>query len=216
MVLADNGGMEIAGLVGEFVEKYRGGAAPLVEVGDVVLRGVAEPVNGQVAGESMGELVEILFATMRAAPGVGVAAPQVGIPLRVAVLGDPAPVAEEVAVARSRRPLAEFAIVNPAYEADGEEVGFYEGCLSMPGYQAVVWRPESVIATYEDLDGVSHTERLSGWPARIFQHETDHLSGTIYIDKAVTRSITTNANLQKWWSQPTPAEASQALGFTLP
>ncbi|MFJ4651226.1 peptide deformylase [Nocardia sp. NPDC088792] len=208
--------MEIAGLVGEFVEKYRGGAAPLVEVGDAVLRRGAEPVNGQVESGLLGEMVEILFATMRAAPGVGVAAPQVGIPLQVAVIGDPAEVAEEVAVARGRRPLAEFTIIDPTYTADGDEVGFYEGCLSMPGYQAVVRRPESIIATYQDVDGGRHSERLTGWPARIFQHETDHLSGVIYIDKADTRSITTNANLQKWWSQPTPAEAAQTLGFTLP
>ncbi|MFE3192615.1 peptide deformylase [Nocardia sp. NPDC059240] len=205
--------METTALVAELVEKYRGGPAPLVQVGDPVLRQVAEPVAGQLGAELLGELVEILFATMRAAPGVGVAAPQIGIPLRVAVLGDPAEVSEEVAVARGRRPLPEFVIVNPEYTADADEIGFYEGCLSMPGYQAVVHRPESVLATYTDLDGVRHTDRLTGWPARIFQHETDHLAGIVYLDKAQTRSVTTNDTLKERWGQPTPAAAAQALGF---
>lgn len=209
-------GMETAGLVAELVAAYRGGPAPLVQMGDPVLRRVAETVDGQVGAELLGELVEILFATMRSAPGVGVAAPQIGIPLRVAVLGDPAGVAEEVAVARGRRPLPEFTIINPAYTAEGDEVGFYEGCLSMPGYQAVVARPESIRATYEDLDGTRHTQQLTGWPARIFQHETDHLAGIVYIDKAQTRSVTTNEHLQQRWAQPTPAEAARALGFPLP
>lgn len=208
-------GMETVGLVAELVEKFRGGPAPLVQMGDPVLRRVAEPVDGQLGAELLGELVEILFATMRSAPGVGVAAPQIGIPLQVAVLGDPAGVAEEVAVARGRRPLPEFVIVNPQYTAESGEVGFYEGCLSMPGYQGVVHRPESVLATYDDLKGVRHTDRLIGWPARIFQHETDHLAGIVYIDRAQTRSVTTNENLQQHWAQPTPAEAAQALGFSL-
>ncbi|MFF2554489.1 peptide deformylase [Nocardia sp. NPDC058058] len=208
--------MEIAELVTELVEKYRGAAAPLVEVGDPVLRAVGEPVNGQVGMELLRELAEILFATMHAAPGVGVAAPQIGIPLRMAVLGDSAAVPEEVATARGRRPLPEFTIINPTYTADGDEIAFYEGCLSMPGYQAVVARPESIMATYQDLDGVQHTERLTGWAARIFQHETDHLHGIIYIDKADTRSLTTNDNLRDRWADPTPVRASRALGFSLP
>ncbi|GAB2561276.1 peptide deformylase [Nocardia heshunensis] len=208
--------METAELVAELVETYRGGPAPLVQVGDPVLRRVAEPVDGQVGAELLGELVEILFATMAAAPGVGVAAPQIGIPLRVAVLGDPADVSEEVALARGRRPLPELVVVNPRYTADADEIGFYEGCLSMPGYQAVVPRPESVVATYQDLHGVLHTDRLTGWPARIFQHETDHLAGIVYLDKAQTRSISTNDNLRERWAQPSPAEAARALGFSLP
>lgn len=209
------GGMETVGLVAELVAKYRGGPAPLVLMGDPVLRRVAEPVDGQLGADLLGELVQIMFATMRSAPGVGVAAPQIGIPLRVAVLGDAAGVAEEVAVARGRWPLPEFVIVNPEYTADADEVGFYEGCLSMPGYQAVVHRSESVLATYQDLDGVRHTDRLTGWPARIFQHETDHLAGVVYIDKARTRSVTTTENLQQRWAQPTPTEAARALGFPL-
>ncbi|WP_405485889.1 peptide deformylase [Nocardia sp. NBC_00511] len=208
--------METARLVAELVEKYRGGPAPLVQVGDPVLRRVAETVDGQVDDDLLRELVEIMFATMRDAPGVGVAAPQIGIPLRIAVLGDPAEVAAEVAQARGRRPLAEFTIINPEYAADGPEIAFYEGCLSMPGYQAVVHRPESVTATYEDLDGVRHTERFTGWPARIFQHETDHLAGAIYIDKAETRSLATNDNYTQHWAQPTPERAAAALDFPLP
>ncbi|WP_225731351.1 MULTISPECIES: peptide deformylase [unclassified Nocardia] len=206
--------MEIAELIADLVAAHRGGPAPLVLVGDPVLRREAQPVAGQIDSALLRELADIMFATMRAAPGVGVAAPQIGIPLRMAVLGDPATGLDpEVAAARKRRPLPEFTILDPSYTADGAPVGFYEGCLSMPGFQAVVRRPESIVASYTDLDGARHTERLTGWPARIFQHETDHLAGTIYIDRALTRSITTNAALQERWAQPTPAAAAEALGF---
>ncbi|MEU0869508.1 peptide deformylase [Nocardia brasiliensis] len=208
--------MNVTDMVAELLDKYRGGVAPLTSMGDPVLRRPADPVTGQIDTTVLKELSELMLATMHATRGVGLAAPQIGIPLRIAVIGDTAEVPEEVATARKRIPVPDITIVNPAYTATGDPVGFYEGCLSMPGYQAVVPRPETVQAEYDDLDGVRHAQQITGWPARIFQHETDHLDGTIYIDKALTRSLAANETYLSRWAQPTPVEAAGALGFSLP
>ena len=88
-------------------------------------------------------------------------------------------------------------IINPSYEPIGTETrSFYEGCLSFDGYQAVRKRWLDITARWQDEDGKQHEEHLHGWPARIFQHETDHLSGELYIDKAEIRSLATNENLE--------------------
>ena len=98
------------------------------------------------------------------------------------------------------REAAEFpfhVIINPSYEPIGTETrSFYEGCLSFDGYQAVRKRWLDITARWQDEDGKQHEEHLHGWPARIFQHETDHLSGELYIDKAEIRSLATNENLE--------------------
>ena len=93
---------------------------------------------------------------------------------------------------------------------------FYEGCLSFDGYQAVRKRWLDITARWQDEDGKQHEEHLHGWPARIFQHETDHLSGELYIDKAEIRSLATNENLEDFWcDDPVPNEAAAELGFEL-
>ncbi|MEV6286895.1 peptide deformylase [Kribbella sp. NPDC051770] len=198
------------------VELYRDDVAPIVALGDPVLRQQAEPYDGQLGDELLGEFVELLQRTMRAAPGVGVAAPQVGISLRMAVMEDPAPVPDEVAEARERYPLEFFTAINPSYEAVGRTLrGFYEGCLSMPGYTAVVNRPLKVDAVYTDVAGERVKRELSGWQARIFQHETDHLSGVVYVDKLEPRSLATAANYANRWADPVPTKAARELGFHL-
>ena len=108
-------------------------------------------------------------------------------------------------------------IINPSYEPIGTETrSFYEGCLSFDGYQAVRKRWLDITARWQDEDGNKHEEHLHGWPARIFQHETDHLSGELYIDQAEIRSLTTNENLEDFWCEdPVPTEAAAELGFEL-
>lgn len=118
------------------------------------------------------------------------------------------------------REAAEFpfhVIINPSYEPIGTETrSFYEGCLSFDGYQAVRKRWLDITARWQDEDGKQHEEHLHGWPARIFQHETDHLSGELYIDKAEIRSLATNENLEDFWcDDPVPNEAAAELGFEL-
>jgi peptide deformylase len=190
---------------------------PIVAAGDPVLRIPAAPYEGQLTSEQLNRLIEAMRETMHAAPGVGLAAPQVGIPLRLAVLEDPAEVSDEVRETRARVPLPFRVLVNPTYEPVGEpKAAFYEGCLSVPGWQAVVIRPAAVHLRGQDGHGRELDEEVTGWPARIVQHETDHLDGTLYIDRAITRSLSSTEALLERWAQPTPATAAHALGFEFP
>ncbi|MEV5320547.1 peptide deformylase [Streptomyces sp. NPDC052687] len=205
--------------VAEQVEELLAAEGPLtvLAAGDPVLRRPAEPFDGQLEPALLARFVEALRRTMHAAPGVGLAAPQVGIGLRIAVLEDPAPVPEEVRRARGRVPLPFRVLVNPSYEpVGGERAAFFEGCLSVPGWQAVVARPARVRLTGADEHGRAVDEVVSGWPARIVQHETDHLDGVLYLDRAEPRSLSSHQAVAERWNQPTPEEAARALGFPLP
>jgi len=207
---------DIKDQITKLVEEHRDGVAPIVSLGDPVLRQVAEPFDGQVDDKLLTEFVELMRRTMLAAPGVGLAGPQIGVPVRIAVLEDPATVSEEVAEARHRYPLEFFAAINPTYRAAGHKRrGFYEGCLSMPGYTGVVNRYYAVEVTYTDPTGKPHHNSFEGWQARIVQHETDHLHGTVYVDKLETRSLSTTENYLKNWNDPIPTRAAQALRFRL-
>ncbi|NEA93809.1 peptide deformylase [Actinospica acidiphila] len=193
------------------------GPLPIVAAGHPVLRRPTAPYDGQLGDALLTRFVRALRVTMRAAPGVGLAAPQVGVGLRIAVIEDPAPVPEEVRIARGREPQPFRVLVNPAYEAVGSErAAFFEGCLSVPGYQAVVARHAAVRLTGQDERGRALDEEFTGWPARIVQHETDHLDGTLYPDRAEPRSLSCNAAAARYWGQPTAEEAARALGFDLP
>ncbi|MGW1242282.1 peptide deformylase [Streptomyces bobili] len=194
-----------------------GGPLPIVAAGDPVLRTGTERYDGQLGPALLARFVEALRLTMRAAPGVGLAAPQVGVELRIAVIEDPAPVPQEVRLARGRVPQPFRVLVNPAYRpVSSGRVAFFEGCLSVPGWQAVVARPAEVRLTGEDESGRALDEEFGGWPARIVQHETDHLDGLLYLDRAELRSLSANETVARRWAQPTPQEAARALGFGLP
>ncbi|MEU3949561.1 peptide deformylase [Streptomyces sp. NPDC029526] len=194
-----------------------GGPLPIVAAGDPVLRRAAVPFDGQLAPGLLARFVAALRVTMRAAPGVGLAAPQVGVGLRIAVIEDPAPVPEEVRRVRGRVAQPFRVLVNPSYTPVGTaRAAFFEGCLSVPGYQAVVSRPAEVRLTGQDERGRALDEEFSGWPARIVQHETDHLDGTLYLDRAELRSLSTQQAVAARWAQPSPERAARALGFGLP
>ncbi|MFT8638459.1 MAG: peptide deformylase [Bifidobacterium sp.] len=187
----------------------------IVEAGDPVLRQQSMAYTGQLGRRTFHRLVEAMRVTMLDAPGVGLAAPQVGIPLTLAVVEDHVRDDET-----DPREIAEFpfhAIINPRYEPIGTQTrSFYEGCLSVDGFQAVRRRWLDIDATWLDESGNEHHEKLHGWPARIFQHETDHLHGELYIDKAEIRSLSTGENLDEYWAfEATPNTAAKELGFEL-
>ncbi len=193
------------------------GPLPIVAAGDPVLRRGTERFDGQLESALLARFVEALRVTMHAAPGVGLAAPQVGVPLRIAVIEDPAPVPEEVRLVRGRVPQPFRVLVNPLYEPVGTaRAAFFEGCLSVPGWQAVVARPAEVRLTGQDEAGRAVDEVFTGWPARIVQHETDHLDGMLYLDRAELRSLSSNQAMAERWTQPSPQEAAASLGFPLP
>lgn len=186
---------------------------PIVQAGDPVLRRVAEPYDGQLSDELFAELVEAMRLTMHDAPGVGLAAPQVGLGVALAVAEDAGSAADDEddgpgdgpdggpdggpdTDPRERGALPFRVLANPRYEALGERtVPFFEGCLSVEGYQAVVARPHAVRLSWEDGAGRTRTEDLTGWPARIVAHETDHLNGVLYVDLADLRTLSSNDNL---------------------
>jgi peptide deformylase len=175
---------------------------------------VAAPFEGQLDAAELGQLIDLMRSVMHKAPGVGLAAPQLGIPLQVAVLEDQFEVDPDVAATRGRQPLPFFAMLNPSYRPLGTStVAFYEGCLSLNGLQAVVSRPVSVRLNFTAPDGNSAERDFGGWQARIVQHETDHLHGILYLDRAELRSITSNAEYSARWAQPDISLARQELGF---
>lgn len=194
---------------------------PIVQAGDPVLRNPALPYAGELAAGTLAALVEGMKVTMHEAPGVGLAAPQIGLPVRLAVVEDRAQerpgVPASTLEARGIAPLPFRVLVNPRYTPLGEDrAAFFEGCLSVHGWQAVVSRPLRVRLETEDETGSSLDEELTGWPARIIQHETDHLAGTLYLDRAELRSLSTHAAVAARWAQPTPENAAKELGFELP
>jgi peptide deformylase len=187
---------------------------PIVAAGDPVLRRKAEPYDGSLPPELFTALLAAMRETMLAAPGVGLAAPQIGLGVQLAVLEDSAAVPAETARLRGRSPLPFRVLVNPSYTPIGDGVAaFYEGCLSVPGYQAVVERPSSIQLRARDENDAPVDEVVTGWAARIVAHETDHLAGMLYLDRAFTRSLTNTDNYLARWAAPTPLAARAELGF---
>jgi peptide deformylase len=187
---------------------------PIVQAGHPILRHVAAPFTGQISDAELGQLIDLMRSVMHKAPGVGLAAPQLGIPLQLAVLEDQFEVDAEVAAVRGREPLAFFAMLNPSYRPLGDStMAFYEGCLSLNGLQAAVSRPESVRLDFQAPDGTRRQRDINGWQARIVQHETDHLHGILYLDRAELRSISCNAEYSARWAQPDISLARRELGF---
>jgi peptide deformylase len=169
----------------------------IVEAGDAVLRMRAGEVPARLMkSEALKDFVRIMHAAMRDAPGVGLAAPQLGIPLRIIVFGDADQNARYLTTReraeRGRIPLEPQAWINPSFRPlSDRKVGFFEGCLSVPGFQAIVERFAEIELSGFDEDGQARPPRvLSGWPARIVQHEIDHLDGVLYVDRMDSKTLT--------------------------
>jgi peptide deformylase len=160
----------------------------IVQTGDPVLRAPARPLTAaDLATAELQQLIELMRETMRDAPGVGLAAPQVGVPLQLAVIED---VGESEA--QERKPIPFHVIATPRLALGDEVVEHYEGCLSVEGFQALVPRARAVTVEALDHRGQPVTIRAAGWYARILQHEIDHLSGTLYIDRMKTRTFSSD------------------------
>lgn len=149
---------------------------PIVEVPDPRLRQISQPVEG--VDDDLRKLIDDMFETMYAAPGIGLAAIQVGVPKRVLVIDLQEPVEEGGEPVRDPR-----VFVNPEILEESDSFkGYNEGCLSVPEMYADVDRPDAIRARWLDRDGVRHEERIEGLLAVCLQHEMDHLNGILFID----------------------------------
>lgn len=190
----------------------------IVQVGEPVLRRVARSLSpSEIRSREITELIESMRETMHQAPGVGLAAPQIGIPFQIAVIEDKpeytAQASCEFLKARERRPVPFHVIVNPRILMQGKaEVEFFEGCLSLAGFTAVVPRAQQV--TVECLDERGEPKRIhaSGWYARILQHEIDHLNGTLYIDRMYTRTFMALDGFNESWKERPIKEVLELCG----
>jgi peptide deformylase len=177
----------------------------IVSVGEPVLRTRSNPLAiDQLLSPAVQDLIEYMRETVRDAPGVGLAAPQVGEALQMAVIEDRIEYHKTLSEAelrvRDRHEVPFHVIVNPVIELTGEPTeNFYEGCLSLPGYTALVPRAKQVRVTCLNHRGESQVIQASGWYARILQHEIDHLHGTLYIDRMDTRNFSTLDNYVRHW-----------------
>ena len=144
---------------------------PILKYGDGILHDRAQPVDAITP--EIERLIDDMIETMYAAPGIGLAAPQVGEPLRIFVI--------DVSVGRDPNGLLVF--VNPEFvERSGTQLE-EEGCLSVPGFNATVVRPTRAVVKALDRSGQEHQHEASGLLARAFQHEMDHLDGLLFVDR---------------------------------
>jgi len=191
----------------------------ILQTGQPVLRQAARALAPEeIRSRGIRDLIASMRETMREAPGVGLAAPQVGLSLQIAVIEDRKEYhkelsAEQLAL-RERRPVPFHVIINPAIsEVKDRTVELYEGCLSMAGFMAVVPRARSVRVECLDEKGKPRVIEASGWYARILQHEIDHLRGTLYLDHMHSRSLTTMENWTNSWKGKPIEEVRSALRF---
>jgi peptide deformylase len=181
-------------------------------VGEPVLRGETRPLTPEEIGsQRIRDLIEHMRETLSDAPGVGLAAPQIGEPLQLAIIEDKAEYHAKLSLAalaeRERNPVPFHVLINPEIHLlSPPEVTFFEGCLSLPGFTGIVPRAHRVLV--EALDHLGHPVRIeaAGWYARILQHEIDHLRGTLYIDRMWSRSFSSLENYDRHWKSKTTAE----------
>lgn len=208
----------------------------ILQVGDPVLRQPARPLTAEeIRSRQIRQLIEKMRQTMYDAPGVGLAAPQIGAPLQIAVIEDREEYLEEIPdeqlTERERRPIPFQVLINPVItgeshaahgsrtaqdtalkSASGESVIFYEGCLSLAGFTALVPRFRRVRVSCLDEQGKRKTIEASGWYARILQHEIDHLHGRLYIDRMDSRSFASLDNFSRFWKGQSIEEIRAAFG----
>jgi peptide deformylase len=191
----------------------------IVQAGDPVLRQAARPFTvEEIRHPAVQQLIEHMRDTMRDAPGVGLAAPQVGLPVQLVVVEDRAEylagLAPEALAERERQPVPFTVLFNPKIiEYSDDTAEFFEGCLSVSGFSALVKRSRRVAVEYMDENAESRKLEATGWFARILQHEIDHLNGKLYLDRMETRSFSTLENMARHWKDVPVAAVRQALGL---
>lgn len=188
------------------------------QAGEPVLRDAARPLSSQeIKSSSIQQLIPVMRETMHDAKGVGLAAPQIGLPLQLVVIEDRADnLPQEALAERARAPVPFQVIINPQLSVLGDVTAeFFEGCLSVAGFTGLVPRAFSVRVEClneraEAIEIVAH-----GWYARILQHEIDHLNGTLYLDRMKTRSYMSHENFNNHWKDKSIAQVKEELKLSL-
>jgi peptide deformylase len=194
----------------------------IIQAGDPVLRRQARALSAdEIRSRGTQELIEHMQETMRDAPGVGLAAPQVGFSLQLAVIEDREEYAKDIAaeqlLERERKAVAFHVVINPKIVSlSGPQVDFFEGCLSLAGLSALVPRSRAVRVECLDEKGAARVIEASGWYARILQHEIDHLNGTMYVDRMHSRSLSSLDHLTRFWKNKSIQEVRDALSLAEP
>jgi peptide deformylase len=193
------------------------------------LRQRARPLGpAEIISQDTRNLIEMMRECMRDAPGVGLAAPQVGVSVQLAVIEDRVEYHKDVLPEhlreRERRPVPFQVIINPKITASkttgagSDKAEFFEGCLSLAGFTALVPRMRAVRVECLNERGEPKVIEASGWYARILQHEIDHLQGSLYIDRMHARTFSAMENWVLFWKGKTASEirAAAQLDSNLP
>ena len=157
---------------------------PIVAYGDAVLKKKAKAITPDYP--KFKELLENMYETMYGARGVGLAAPQIGLPIRVFLVDTEPFSTDEDYTEEERKQLSTFkkTFINAEIlEEEGDEWAFSEGCLSIPGINEDVFRKPKVTIRYQDENFKEYTETYEGLIARVIQHEYDHIEGVLFTDK---------------------------------
>jgi peptide deformylase len=185
--------------------------------GDPVLRQRARPMRPEeILLPGTQELIAAMRETMHDAPGVGLAAPQVGVSIQLAVIEDREEylkdLTREMLTERERKPVPFEVIINPVLTLESPpEIEFFEGCLSLPGLVAVVPRARKVKVECLDAQGQPRIIHALGWHARILQHEIGHLAGALYVDQMRSVTLCSLENFNRHWKGKSIAEVKRLL-----
>jgi len=171
---------------------------PVLTIGNPLLRRVARELEPhEIRSAAVRTLVRDMIDTMHHEQGIGIAAPQIGESVQVAVIEIDADAARYPGM----QPFEREVFVNPRITPlDGEEQGFWEGCLSVPNLRGYVERPRRIRVDYLDLDAAPHSAEVEGFLATVFQHELDHLQGVLFVDRVRDlRKLATIDDYLRYW-----------------
>lgn len=188
----------------------------ILQHGNPILRQVAKEVAiDEIQSQYIKDIIESMKETLRSAPGVGLAAPQVGISLQIAVIEDReeyfANMRPAIRKERGRKPISFHVVINPKLTLLAQsDIAFFEGCLSVRNGSRITNRAERVSVECYDENGIKKIIQAEGWYARILQHEIDHLNGKLFIDIADERTeILNNPENRNKWLNATSEEVNQ-------
>lgn len=189
----------------------------LYQAGQPILRKSAKRLTRQqLASKHVQDVIDFMISTLRDAPGVGLAAPQIGESLQIIIIEDKLSyhetVPENLLREQGRKPFKLKVLVNPNLEImDPETALYFEGCLSVEGYLGATARAKSVKVSALDRNGNELSYIATGWHARILQHEADHLLGKLYIDVMISQSFTSVKNFSMKWRKSLEQDIKKAF-----